>query len=77
MELLKNNYKIKCELGICKNNADYSIHLSRCGIKSRIHICKDCMKELHSLFGNELKAQRSKKQDGKIAENKGAEDDAR
>lgn len=77
MELLKNNYRIKCEMGICKNNADYSIHLSRCGIKSRIHICKDCMKELYGLFGKELKSAKSKKRDGEADENKGVEDNAR
>ena len=74
MELIKTPYKIKCEMGVCKNKADYSIHLSRCGIKSRIHICKDCAKELNGLLSKELKSKKRKKSGGE--ESEGAEDNA-
>ena len=73
MELIKTPYKIKCEMGVCKNKADYSIHLSRCGIKSRIHICKECAKELNELFTKELKGKKRKKGGDEC---EGAKDDA-
>ncbi len=50
MKLIKNNQKVRCEMGICRNNADYSIALDRVGIRSRIHICKQCLSELKRII---------------------------
>ncbi len=50
MKLIKNNQKVRCEMGVCRNLADYSITLDRVGIKSRIHICKDCLNELKRII---------------------------
>ncbi|MBQ4049588.1 MAG: hypothetical protein IJD07_02935 [Clostridia bacterium] len=51
MKLEKNTRKIKCEMGACKNNADYTIGLKRVGLKNSIHVCEACLKELYELTG--------------------------
>lgn len=50
MKLIKNNQKVRCEMGVCRNKADYSIALDRVGIRSRIHICKQCLCELRRII---------------------------
>ena len=61
MKLEKTGYRIRCEMGVCKNLAAYTVNLSRCGVRSRIHICENCLKELGTLINGELK--RGKKKD--------------
>ncbi len=56
MELEKTPYRIRCEMGVCKNTALYTVKLSRCGVRSRIHICESCMKELGALINGETAA---------------------
>ncbi len=51
MELIENKYRIRCEMGACKNLAKKTIKMSRVGIRSRIHICDDCLRELYELIG--------------------------
>ena len=48
MELIKNKYKIRCEMGACRNNADYALVMDRSGIHSSICMCADCAKKLKS-----------------------------
>ena len=55
MELVDTECKIRCEMGACKNMAVKTVKLSRVGIKSRIHICADCLKELYGLIGSTLR----------------------
>lgn len=54
MELLENKCKIRCEMGACKNLATRTVKMSRVGIKSSIHVCDDCLKELYGLIGGAL-----------------------
>lgn len=54
MELIDAKCKIRCEMGACKNMAAKTVKLSRVGIKSRIHVCEDCLKELYTLIGATL-----------------------
>lgn len=54
MDLTKTEYKIRCEMGACKNLAAATIKMSRVGIRSRIHICKNCMIELYDLIGSKV-----------------------
>lgn len=54
MELEKASYKIRCEMGACKNMASHTIKMCRVGIRSRIHVCEACMTELYALIGQEL-----------------------
>ncbi len=54
MELTDAKYKIRCEMGACKNIATKTVKLSRVGIKSSLHICDDCLKELYGLIGSTI-----------------------
>lgn len=54
MELVDTKYKIRCEMGACKNLASKTVKLSRAGIKSHLHVCDDCLKELYGLIGATL-----------------------
>lgn len=63
MKLIKNEQKIRCEMGVCHNFADYSIALDRVGIRSRIHICKDCLGELKRVIDEEDKRKKCDEED--------------
>lgn len=54
MELCDVRYKIRCEMGACKNKATRTVKMSRVGIRSRIHVCDDCLKELYALIGTQI-----------------------
>lgn len=51
MELIDTQCKIRCEMGACKNLASKTVKLSRVGIRSRIHVCDSCLRELYGLIG--------------------------
>lgn len=46
MKLIKNNYKIKCEMGACRNDADYVLTVDRVGIHSNFCLCGECAKKI-------------------------------
>ena len=46
MEIMTTKYKQKCELGACCNTAAYTVRFDRAGIRSRLHLCGKCLKEL-------------------------------
>lgn len=54
MKLIKEKRKIRCEMGVCKNLSDYTIVLDRVGIKSNIHICSSCLKQLYGIIGENV-----------------------
>lgn len=54
MELTDTKHKIRCELGACRNPAKKTIKFSRVGIKSSLHVCEDCLRELYGLIGADL-----------------------
>lgn len=54
MELTETKYKIRCEMGACKNLADKTVQLKRVGIKSHLHICNACLKELYEKIGETM-----------------------
>ena len=49
MQLEKTRIRIRCELGACRAVGEYSIRFARVGIRSRLHICGACLKELAEL----------------------------
>lgn len=51
MEIENSKYKQKCELGACRNMAAYTIRFDRAGIRSRVHLCGDCLEELARVTG--------------------------
>ena len=54
MELLKNKYKMRCEMGACKNFAGYSVKMSRLGPRGHLNLCAECLRELYELIGKQL-----------------------
>ncbi len=54
MQLTEAKYKMKCEMGACNNTATHTIKLSRVGVRSQIHVCKDCLLELAQLVTSEM-----------------------
>ena len=54
MELIEAKYRIRCEMGACKNFACFTVKMSRVGLRSQIHICGGCIKELYSLIGEKM-----------------------
>ena len=68
MELVDTAYKIRCELGACKNMAAKTIKFKRVGIRSCVHVCESCLKELYACIGATLippSIETSKKKEGK------------
>lgn len=55
MTIIKAKQKVRCEMGVCRNLADYSITMDRVGIRSRIHICDSCLKELKRIIDEKEK----------------------
>lgn len=51
MELIKNDKRVKCEFGACKNIADYTVKFARVGLKGSVHLCEHCLLELYGLIG--------------------------
>ena len=54
MQLIKTKNKCRCEMGSCRNKAEYTIKLDRAGIRSAIDICGDCLRELYKLLGGQI-----------------------
>ena len=48
MEIKSCNYKTKCDMGGCKNLADFSVVRHE---KSILNICKNCKDELYDVLG--------------------------
>lgn len=55
MELIKNKYKIRCEMGACRNMADYVLVMDRSGIHSSICMCGECAEKLKKALCSEPK----------------------
>lgn len=55
MELIKNKYKIRCEMGACRNMADYVLVMDRSGIHSSICMCGECAEKLKEALCSEPK----------------------
>lgn len=55
MELIKNKYKIRCEMGACRNMADYVLVMDRSGIHSSICMCAECAGKLKEALCSEPK----------------------
>ena len=54
MELIKSRYKIRCEMGGCRNISEYTIKTARIGIRAHLHICTPCMGKLYGLLAKEI-----------------------
>ena len=54
MKLINTPYKIRCEMGACKNLAYKTIVMDRVSIKNHLHVCGNCLQNLYSLIGEEV-----------------------
>lgn len=48
MKIIIQTNKLKCDMGICKNPADYSVVPEGADQSQYINLCKDCMKKLYT-----------------------------
>jgi len=51
MEIKKINHIIRCDMGMCRKEAAYSIGAKNTLLKRQINICKDCARELYEELG--------------------------
>ena len=54
MKLIKTPYKIRCEMGACRNFAERTIVMDRVSIKNHLHVCGNCLQTLYTLIGEEV-----------------------
>ena len=54
MKVINTPYKIRCEMGACKNLANKTIVMDRVSIKNHLHVCGICLQSLYSLIGEEV-----------------------
>ena len=54
MELKKQTRTLRCDVGGCKNYADYSLCHERGNARNQLNICESCMKEAYALMGSVL-----------------------
>lgn len=49
MKLRKIKIRLKCDNGVCPNNADYAVERSGTPACRELRLCRDCLKELARL----------------------------
>ena len=54
MKLINTAYKIRCDLGVCKNLASKTIVMDRVSAKNHIHVCEFCLQSLYQLIGEQI-----------------------
>lgn len=52
MKLVKCRYRVKCEMGTCKQDAEYQLEFEQLGTKDALYFCSDCLKKLHEEISN-------------------------
>lgn len=54
MKLIKQTRRIKCDVGGCKNLAEFTLSKEGANPKGNVNLCKDCMQKMYELFAQEL-----------------------
>ena len=72
MKLIKTDSKLRCELGVCKNKAEYALVMDRTGIRRRIYMCRDCAKKLYEAIKETLKEKTERQKTDKARNQGGA-----
>jgi len=54
MKLTKINCKVRCDIGMCRNTADYTVETYGAIAKHRLNMCEGCMKALYKAIGEQL-----------------------
>lgn len=60
MKIIIQTNKLKCDMGICKNSANYSVVPDGADQSQYVNLCKDCMKKLYVLSSEIYKGKASK-----------------
>lgn len=51
MEIKKINHNIRCDMGLCKREAVYSIGTKNTMLKRQLNLCEGCAKTLYEELG--------------------------
>lgn len=54
MKLANLNVKVRCDFGLCKNQAKYEIYEDGVLARRKIYLCEDCAKQLFQLLSKEF-----------------------
>lgn len=54
MKLTKIDRRVKCDLGGCKNIAEYEIIHPHGSGRNRLYVCRECMLNMYKLFAGEV-----------------------
>lgn len=54
MKLNKISVKVRCDIGLCKNQAAYEITGDGVLAKRKIYLCEDCAKTIYELLAKEF-----------------------
>lgn len=54
MKLTKIERRQKCDIGGCKNVADYEICHEHGSMRNKLYICRECMLEMYKAIGAEI-----------------------
>lgn len=54
MKLNKINVKVRCDVGLCKNQATYELTSEGVLAKRKIYLCEDCAKTIYELLAKEF-----------------------
>lgn len=47
MKIIKQMAKVKCDLGNCKNNAEYSVVPDNVSAREYLNLCAECLEKMH------------------------------
>ncbi len=68
MELKRLTVRIRCDNGVCRNNAEYAVKRSGTPVARELHLCSECLAALAALYEGisaEKKEDGAKKKGGK------------
>ena len=54
MKLEKVVSKVRCDFGLCRNDATHAITDAGVMPRRRVYLCSKCMSEIYSLIGSEI-----------------------
>ncbi|MBQ2715129.1 MAG: hypothetical protein IJF76_05835 [Clostridia bacterium] len=54
MKIEKIEKRLKCDVGGCKNLANYTVRHERGNLRNQLNICEECMKKMYALFASQI-----------------------
>lgn len=68
MKIEKVSVPVKCDMGLCRNRAEYAISFEGVPLSNRIYLCRDCLKALSAATRNAVKGSRKGNKRGNVDE---------